>query len=111
MYKSPIELIIKDYHMQIVKQQEDNVYRAVQEYGVTVDKEELVKALQYDRNQYEKGYKDAINDVLKTLEKVSAEYPYKIAGKSEAYSQYNEAWQDALDRVISEVEGLGKYNE
>lgn len=46
-----------------------------------------------------------------TFEKVSVEYPYKIAGKSETYSQYNEVWQDVLDRVISEVERLGKYNE
>lgn len=27
--------------------------------GVNVDKEELLKALKYDREQYEKGYRDA----------------------------------------------------
>lgn len=32
--------------------------------GVNVNKEELVKALQYDRGQYTKGYADCKNDVL-----------------------------------------------
>lgn len=31
----------------------------VQDYGVRVDKEALIKALMYDRQQYEKGYADA----------------------------------------------------
>jgi hypothetical protein len=38
--------------------------------GTDVDKEELIKALNYDRNQYQKGYLDGKND---TLEKVRAE--------------------------------------
>ena len=33
---------------------------AVQRVGVTVDKEELIKALRYDRRQYENGYRDAL---------------------------------------------------
>ena len=35
----------------------------VQQYGIVVDKEELLKALQYDREQYAKGYNDALNKV------------------------------------------------
>ena len=41
---------------------ENNVYEAVQDYGVYADKEELIKALQFDRNQYEVGYTDGVND-------------------------------------------------
>ena len=49
MYVSPIH----------VKDKCDNaVFRAVQEVGIEVDKDELLKALQYDRGQYEKGYSD-----------------------------------------------------
>lgn len=54
-YNSPIKLIRSDLETQI----ENGVLKAVQEVGVDVNKEELVKALQYDRNQYEKGYADA----------------------------------------------------
>ena len=39
---------------------EDNVFKAIQDYGVFVDKEELIKALQYDRGQYEKGFADGM---------------------------------------------------
>ena len=51
-YNSPIELIEGQLHTEI----EDNVIRVVQEMCVNVDKEELFRALRYDRDQYEKGY-------------------------------------------------------
>ena len=41
----------------------------VQRYDINVNKEELIKALSYDRNQYDKGYKDAIDDMIKLFEK------------------------------------------
>ena len=53
-YKSPIEIIQKGFTTKI----EDDVCKAVWEYGISVDKEELIKALRYDREQYEKGYAD-----------------------------------------------------
>ena len=55
MYKSPIDII----YGQMETQMEGDILRAVQKYGITVDKEELIRALQYDRGQYEKGYADA----------------------------------------------------
>ena len=54
-YQSPIELIQGNLQTQI----EDNCLKAVQSYGFNIDKEELRKALEYDRNQYDKGYADA----------------------------------------------------
>lgn len=38
--------------------------KAVQSVGFDINKEELTKALKYDRNQYEKGYADAIQDFI-----------------------------------------------
>lgn len=67
MYESPIEMIMEDIQTQIVKQQENDIYQAVQRYGIVVDKEELIKALQYDREQYTKGYKDALDEIKKYL--------------------------------------------
>lgn len=58
MYESPIELIYKETFPTLVKQQEDLIMRGCIDIGVHIDKEELIKALQYDREQYQKGYKD-----------------------------------------------------
>ena len=58
MYKSPIEMLITDIQHQIVKQQDEEIYKAVLHYIPNVDKEELIRALQYDREQYDKGYAD-----------------------------------------------------
>lgn len=51
-YQSPIELI----EMQMNTQMENNIIRVIQEMGIKVDKDELLQALHYDREQYEKGY-------------------------------------------------------
>ncbi len=53
-YKSPIELITSQYCSSI----EDAIYQSVLKFGIDVDKEELLMALEYDRGQYEKGYDD-----------------------------------------------------
>lgn len=60
-YKSPIELFSGiDQIIECVKDEFDNnVYKAVLRTGVQVDKDELIRALRYDRNQYLKGYSDA----------------------------------------------------
>ncbi len=55
MYKSPIELIQKQMQLDM----ESKIVSAVQEVGININKEELIRALKYDRAQYEKGYNDA----------------------------------------------------
>ena len=52
MYKSPIEII----QQQLQTSLENEILTAVQKVGVLVDKEELIKALKFDREQYDKGY-------------------------------------------------------
>ena len=74
-YESPITRIYKDMGTQIVKDGENQIFQAIQKCDVVVDKQELIKALQYDRGQYEKGY----NDGLKAgYEKAKAELLAKI---------------------------------
>lgn len=58
MYKSPIDIETETGNIQM--QVDGLICRAVQTIKVNVDKEELLKALQYDRGQYDKGYKDGI---------------------------------------------------
>ena len=64
MYKSPIETIYGELQTQMVQENENMVMKAIRKVGINVDKEELIKALQYDRNQYTKGYEDGKNDIL-----------------------------------------------
>jgi hypothetical protein len=57
MYKSIIDIIHTDMEIKM----EGEIMKAVQRCGIHVDKEELLKALQYDRGQYDKGYEDGLN--------------------------------------------------
>lgn len=56
-YESPIQVVIGQMRME----RENGIFRAVQDQGVIVDKDELIKALQYDRRQYEKGFRNGYN--------------------------------------------------
>ena len=64
MYISPIEIIMKDIQQSI----DTNVLKILQGYNINVDKDELIKALSYDRDQYNKGYEDAKKDVLAAID-------------------------------------------
>lgn len=67
MYKSPIEMLMTDIQHQIKKGKEEEIYKAVVSIGINVDKEELIRALQYDREQYKKGYADGHRDAMEEL--------------------------------------------
>lgn len=60
MWESPINVIMGEMQTQI----ERDVFKAIQNVGIDVNKEELLKALQYDREQYSKGYSDGYEKVL-----------------------------------------------
>lgn len=51
-YESPIQTYIGQMRIEV----EDGIFKAVREYVADVNEEELIKALSYDREQYEKGY-------------------------------------------------------
>lgn len=57
MFESPITQILSEMQTEY----ENGVLKAVQNVGFHVDKEELEKALAYDRGQYDKGYADGLN--------------------------------------------------
>lgn len=60
-YQSPIELI----QTQMKERITDKICEAVVSVGVNVDKEELLKALAYDRCQYQKGYADRAHEIVR----------------------------------------------
>lgn len=74
MWESPVNIILTQMHNEF----EGQVMNAIQKVGVIVDKEELVKAINYDREQYEKGFNDGVEygiDIFmnKALEMIKSE--------------------------------------
>ena len=53
-YESPIQIIYSQMQLQM----EGEICKAVQNVGIHVDKDELLRALAHDRGQYDKGYAD-----------------------------------------------------
>lgn len=51
-YQSPVQLL----QSRLATEIDDNILKAVHNVGVEVDKDELIRALQYDRGQYAAGY-------------------------------------------------------
>ena len=49
-----------------------------------------------------------IDKVIEELEELEKEHPYKVIGQPDTYSQYNEAWQDCIDRVLDIVKRGGE---
>lgn len=67
MYQSPVEIMINN----VIKKQnealENEVYSSILGVGINVDKEELIKALRYDRKQYARGYRDGMQEFAERL--------------------------------------------
>ena len=71
-YEPPITLFMNDIYNQILEQRDNAIMTQIQtEYGITCGKQELTKALMYDRGQYDKGfqagYEKAKNDILNLI--------------------------------------------
>ena len=71
-YESPFHLL----KSRICTEIDGEFLNAVYKVGVTVDKDELLKALQYDRGQYEKGYADGRADAVKWIS-VKEQLPHR----------------------------------
>ena len=65
MYKSPIEIKLNDIVSDAVGKGGEYIVGYVQQAGVNVDRDELIKALEYDRGQYEKGWHDRDSDIVR----------------------------------------------
>ena len=62
--------------------------------------------LQHYEDLEEQGHRMVnINKIIKQLEELEKEYPYRVVGEPETYSQYNEGWRDCIDRAIGIVKG------
>ena len=61
-WESPITQIVQEVTDGINKNLEETLMVEIKmALGYEVDKDELIKALEYDRHQYERGYADGLN--------------------------------------------------
>lgn len=98
MYESPVNVIYEEMQTQI----EGDIYNAIQNVGIDVDKEELLKTLQYDRGQYDKGYSDgyakAVEEFVKRLK---TEHEGLITNLGKPYAITFEK----IDKIAEEMRG------
>lgn len=64
MYESPITIAIEEARQEAIRGLESEVLQAVARAGVTVNREELIRALANDRASYERGYEDGCEAAL-----------------------------------------------
>lgn len=57
-YESPIKILISDIQTQMVQKEENYIIEATRNIGLDINKDEMYKALQYDRYQYKQGYRN-----------------------------------------------------
>lgn len=99
MYESPITMYMGQMQEEIEKQETEQLLLTVnQTIGFDVNKEELIKALQYDREQYTKGYSDSKIDMLVKIKQAREEM--EIA----SYSKGIDDVLEILDKLITESE-------
>lgn len=73
-YKPPIKVEIEDMAYNITRDFDDNIVaNASYELGFSIDKHELVKALEYDREQYYKGYADRDAEIIRCKDCANSE--------------------------------------
>lgn len=101
MYEGPIELLYSDTFHDIAEsinnELEEKIMVSIMQVGINVNKEELVKALQYDRDQYAKGWNDAIrrNDAFRSLFRLG----FAFARNHPEYKYFDEIDLDMVKEV------------
>lgn len=74
MYESPINLYMQEIMTTMENERENAITAKISEStGVDIDKGELIRALQYDRQQYNAGYTDAKAEYESMLKQIRAE--------------------------------------
>ena len=96
-YESPVTLQIRQIAEQIEEQRENQITATISEQlAVNVDKNELKRALAYDRDQYRRGYEDgwrARSEVIPKWVPVSEKLP-DVSQRYLVYTKYDEVMTD-----------------
>lgn len=90
MYESPITEMISDISTQLIQEKENQLMMQMQQIiGYDIDKGELIKALNYDRDQYNKGYVDGIKAKQELLDLIQDINPEEIAAQIASGNLHN----------------------
>ena len=113
-YNSPISIIsqwvdeqVKEMH----KQEETAIMTEItKKIGVDVDKDELIRALNYDRNQYEKGFVDGRFSGICEVKSKLVHLKQCQAISKEELKYYEERTTDYKEFIERQICGeIGKY--
>lgn len=72
MYKSPIKIITGKMQTNY----DDEIYWTTQNVGIKVDREELLKALKYDRQQFKEGFREGEKHTLRQIKNLLTGWLY-----------------------------------
>ena len=105
MYEAPIEIVraVEDIIKQVNEGTDKAVCQAVIKCGVNVNKEELIKALQYDRQQYKKGYADGVREFAGRVKKSAFDCDVSFGFGKECYTEAVAVVE--IDNVLKEMVG------
>lgn len=106
-YISPISQITGEITSEIIRNKEDHLITVVsQQVGYQVDKDELIKALSYDRDQYNKGYKEAQDKFQQKAMDALAQISL------EEYTSDNPQYKKAISKALDIIKNIlldGEY--
>ena len=98
-YTSPLSLFIEDLSVKMESDMENAVMKMALKVNATADKFELLRALEYDRGQYEAGEWDMFNLIT------SAQYGkqcYFLETGGRVYSRYSCQTLESVDEAVRE---------
>ena len=117
-YESVINMVIGQMQTSLDKCLEDYAISVMREYEITVDKDELIKALQYDRNQYEKGYVNGYNRIAEVVSAIFEDIEVALSmnhcqHRPFGSGKYVDYFANGLEEDIAEIKKkyMEKQNE
>ncbi len=67
MYESPIHVYIHRTMQDLNEAMWEEAWKETWRLNIRIDRDELIKALKYDRDQYEKGYDDGYKEAVRWI--------------------------------------------
>ena len=112
LYETPIEMYVRDFHETMIRQENDSIVAEISKtLGFHIERDELIKALEYDREQYRKGYSDALNSMILPWIPVSDRLPEESgrylttcecsSGRYVNIQVWDDGWGDCADCVVA----------
>ena len=108
-YQPPISELLGEITTEYIRNRENHFIAVVsQQVGYQVDKDKLLKTLEYDRNQYMQGFNDALCGFVNAKQEILA----KIFKTLESIKYMDEnTWYDVYCAIKNEIDGEENPNE